>query len=624
MVLLPDVGAGRCPATCQELGANCGTVTDVRCGGVLECGSCADGEVCGAETHNVCEPAAVTPPSCVPRTCQELGVGCGSTGDGCEGTLSCGGCTGPKICGGDPAKPGQCGCTGQCSKVAVCSGGAETSLTGAVYDPAGIHPLPDALVYVPNDPSDPGLGPMAAGISCDVCGASAAGRPLVTTFTAVDGSFTLTGVPVGATIPLVIQLGRWRRQFSVKIDNACAVNPLPTKLTMPKNQSEGDLPRIAILSGGFDPVECTLRKMGVDDREFTNPGGGGRINFFMADESGRPDDSNAMNPGRHGAGATIDQQTPPQSALFASSGGRPLLNQYDIVILECEGYEQAQSASDLSALRAYANSGGRVLASDFAYAWLYKNGDFAKAANWHVGQNTEVTVTPVGIDGVSNPKGKVFEQWLEAVGISAPGSHQIPGLGPVFRNADSVIAPTQLWLSFPGGIPPWPIHFTFNTPIGAADSQQCGRVVFSDWHAEYNAYSRGKTFPAECPNAAITTQQSILEFMLFDLSACVQPYTPVCRPKTCADLKIDCGPAGDGCGGLLACGSCPTGQSCGGGGPGKCGSKGGCEPATCASQQIGCGPAGDGCGARLDCGACPTGEICGFQQPGQCGHAVVL
>lgn len=69
------------------------------------------------------------------------------------------------------------------------------------------------------------------------------------------------------------------------------------------------------------------------------------------------------------------------------------------------------------------------------------------------------------------------------------------------------------------------------------------------------ACSRGKTFPAECPNAAITTQQSILAFMLFDLSSCVQPYTPVCTPKTCAELNLDCGPAGDGCGGLLACGS---------------------------------------------------------------------
>ena len=84
-------------------------------------------------------------------------------------------------------------------------------------DPAGIHPLYDALVYIPNDPSDPGLQPFPAGITCDVCGATAAGDPLVTTFTAPDGTFTLSNVPVGASVPLVVQLGRWRRQFTVNI-----------------------------------------------------------------------------------------------------------------------------------------------------------------------------------------------------------------------------------------------------------------------------------------------------------------------------------------------------------------------------------------------------------------------
>lgn len=102
-------------------------------------------------------------------------------------------------------------------------------------------------------------------------------------------------------------------------------------------------------------------------------------------------------------------------------------------------------------------------------------------------------------------------------------------------------------------------------------SRQCGRVVYSDWHAEYNAFSPGKTFPDECPTADITTAQSILEYMLFDLSSCVQPYTPVCTPQTCAALGVECGPAGDGCGGRLDCGQCPTGTMCGYARPGQCG-----------------------------------------------------
>ena len=41
---------------------------------------------------------------------------------------------------------------------------------------------------------------------------------------------------------------------------------------------------------------------------------------------------------------------------------------------------------------------------------------------------------------------------------------------------------------------------------------------------------------------------------------------PGCGLRTCASAGANCGPVGDGCGGLLDCGACPMGQSCGGGG----------------------------------------------------------
>jgi hypothetical protein len=127
-------------------------------------------------------------------------------------------------------------------------------------------------------------------------------------------------------------------------------------------------------------------------------------------------------------------------------------------------------------------------------------------------------------------------------------------------------------------------------------TNQCGRVVFSDWHADhlnggpnYNNcsfvtpgpppyLSKGLTFPTECDNGPMTPQEAVLEFMLFDLTACVQPYTPLCTPSTCAAQGIQCGPAGDGCGNLLQCGTCPTGETCGGGGPSKCGKTATCTP----------------------------------------------
>ena len=45
-----------------------------------------------------------------------------------------------------------------------------------------------------------------------------------------------------------------------------------------------------------------------------------------------------------------------------------------------------------------------------------------------------------------------------------------------------------------------------------------------------------------------------------------------CTPKTCAQLGYNCGPAGDGCGGELNCGTCTAPATCGGGGtPNVCG-----------------------------------------------------
>ena len=41
-----------------------------------------------------------------------------------------------------------------------------------------------------------------------------------------------------------------------------------------------------------------------------------------------------------------------------------------------------------------------------------------------------------------------------------------------------------------------------------------------------------------------------------------------CVPPTCAELNADCGPVTDSkCGGIIQCGNCPSGESCGNGGP---------------------------------------------------------
>jgi hypothetical protein len=394
-----------------------------------------------------------------------------------------------------------------------------------VFDPAGARPLDNVLVYVPGDPSDPGLQPFPPGIAC---GYTAAGSPLVSTTTAPDGTFTLTGVPVGGAIPIVIQLGRWRRQFTVPVTTACGPNSVPasTTLSMPQNHSQGDMPRIAIVTGALDPVECALLDFGIEQGEFTDPGKGGYINFFTANDPTNP------QPGEGGPGATLSSETPGQDALFAQTGGgadgtAPLIDDYDIVILECEGYQEVETAAQQADLAAYLAAGGQVYGSDYIYDWFYENPALEAAANWtgdHSGNG--YAVTSIIDQAPESPSGADLQQWLETVGVSTAGSGTV-SMVPAFPNVLAVNSPGVEWLftdtpegTTGGAIP---VHFTFNTPVGASPASQCGQVSFADWHVFSDVVSYGTTFPAACSptTTGLSPQVLVLEYLLFDLHGAV-------------------------------------------------------------------------------------------------------
>jgi hypothetical protein len=383
-----------------------------------------------------------------------------------------------------------------------------TTISGKVYDPRGSAnnglPLPGVLVYATTGTP----APLTPGVQCLTSTSSAPTDPNVVSYTnsAVDGSFTLSNVPVNATYTVVIQAGKWRRQFA---SIAVAAAPLTgIELDMPSNHTQGDIPLIAIATGSVDALECVLRDMGIAATEFTDDNGttGGRIHLYKGTES---------------SGAVINASTPSESAMMTNS---TTMNGYDVLMFPCQGTPSGQATTAGAAnLLNYANTGGRVFATHYSYAWLDPNtpydSQFPPVADWVNDTSFPDGAYPATVNTNFND-GATLAQWLLNAGASA--TYGQVSLSTVRNDISAIIPPTQSWatLNANGDI----MQMTFNTPVGAPAANQCGRVLYNEYHVYNSSQFPGEVFPNECGNAGkMTPQEEMLEYALFDLSSFVTP-----------------------------------------------------------------------------------------------------
>src|ERR1019366_7674076 len=107
------------------------------------------------------------------------------------------------------------------------------------------------------------------------------GDYVVATTTDATGSFTLTGVPTGKAVPVVVQIGKWRRVVSVDTADCQTTAISKGTLRLPGNKSEGSLPQMALLTGGLDNLGCFMKKLGIDTKEYSSRHGGGRLDVYQ-------------------------------------------------------------------------------------------------------------------------------------------------------------------------------------------------------------------------------------------------------------------------------------------------------------------------------------------------------
>ncbi len=451
-------------------------------------------------------------------------MGCGSDDDeGGKATNADASCVGFG-CTQNP-EGGKPGCFGLECNQAECTGGTSTTLTGKVFDPAGKVPLYNVVVYVPN--AEPKAITPGLGATCDRCDGNVSGTPIAMATTDASGSFRLDNVPAGVDFPLIMQIGKWRRKVTIPAVTACqsaAADPSLTRL--PRNRTEGDIPRIALTTGSADPLECLLRKVGLDDSEFGLGGSEARVHLYKGGSTAPQSATGSFQSGGNFGAAT---------ALWSNTEE---LKKYDIVMLSCEGDElpgdKPQPARQ--ALYAYAAAGGRLFTSHFHHYW-FSNSPVAEVkgiASWtndFTCQGSSCTfeqepakdVTVNATVNTAFPKGAAMKDWLKNTqSLTGPGD-TLP-IQEARHNVNSVTASALSWMTIqnPAAANKTAHEYvTFNTPVGAPDDQVCGRVVYSDLHVGAGD-TTGVPFPTGCTTPELTPQQKALEFMLFDLSSCIQ------------------------------------------------------------------------------------------------------
>lgn len=422
-----------------------------------------------------------------------------------------------------------------------------TRITGQIFDPGDNVPLPNVFVFLQEGP----LATLPQGVAQDSCttiltGGAGGGVPDNRVQSGLDGSFNLqlpATITNGTPVSIVVQTGRWRKVITRTAD--CTTQNLG-HVRLPRNQTEGSIPQFAIAVGDLDTLECFLAKVGVDTAEFTHPSRSGRVHMYRGcDGDGRCGPQLSSAAPHYGP---VDEK---RTSLLASQAE---LDRHSIVMFPCDGSQPSNSNyvsdAETQRVRAFTNAGGRIFATHLADMYLMHEADgvipgipqdmYPLTTLWKPDQLTnsgDVGTAQEAPVNTAAPRAQTFRDWLASPAVNGlNGNGRVSFSEPRRRALASVIPLGNTWLP---NYNPNPItspffnyvhHITFDTPVGSLNP--AGRVVYMASHVAPVALRRqAGTFPSECLlGPALTPSERALEYMLFDLSACVGAPPPAPAP----------------------------------------------------------------------------------------------
>jgi hypothetical protein len=555
----PILGAGTCPATSKvasgpalpALSTSAGTCTIPLATDPIGPGECLSFNVnhpnsssitCtstagGAITIGANAFADINPPSTIDATYTPL-----PECDSCNNYTAVSATAQPS--GSPPAGAGACTLS-WCGYNAGAGGSGSsciTTISGTVMDPGLNVGLSNIEVYIPtetpitlhDEPANDG-GTMPA-VACDTCAS------LNTTFTNgvetdVHGNFNLTVQP--GTYTVIAQTGRWRRIATSIVANACTNTVIPTaNISMPQNRTQGNIPKMAVVGGKEESLECWLVKIGISSSEIA-PYTSGMAQRIQVYES-----ANAGGTGENFWSGTA-VVTPPSASILWDNSPNNTLDDYSALLLPCDGESGGTAdAAAQTAMLNYANMGGRIFMDHWGGREWVENGSAATptitGSNWSTASvaswNDSAPMTPASPQQVTvldtTPDQESMYNWLAAWDSTPYGAGYIQSQTP--RQIATTVGSDSIQLSTFGNLPNAPAasgdavaSFWFNTPITASTGGYCGRVVYNDMHVSptrstnlAGGATQANTFPATCSASALTSEELALEYEFFQITAC--------------------------------------------------------------------------------------------------------